>query len=155
VTWLLLAGAAAFVSVVGVSAVSAVSGAQPEVWARPRQQPTSSTEPGSTTSRPEILVPGPSPESTTLPTTTTTEAGSGFLEDLRQDFRELVAEETGRTVAIAIGGLVLVALILAVLTIRYWRKTKPVKAPKPPKASKRGRTKHDAEELHDHPADAH
>jgi hypothetical protein len=42
----------------------------------------------------------------------------------------MVADETGRTVAIAIGGLVLVALILAVLTIRYWRKTRPVRPPK-------------------------
>ena len=52
-------------------------------------------------------------ESTTsLATTTTAEAESGFLEGVRQDFRDMVADETGRTVAIAIGGLVLVALIL-------------------------------------------
>jgi hypothetical protein len=86
-----------------------------------------------TTVRPEILVPGPTvvDTTTTAPATTTTAAeGSGLFEGLRQDFRDMVADETGRTVAIAIGGLVLVALILAVLTIRYWRKTRPVRPPK-------------------------
>jgi len=95
-------------------------------------------EESTTTSRPEILVPGPSVETTTSveSTTTTSEADAGFVDGLRQDFRELVADETGRTVAIAIGGLLLVALVLAVLTIQYWRKTRPPKPPKPPNPPK-------------------
>jgi hypothetical protein len=94
-------------------------------------------EESTTTTRPELLVPGPTVGSTTtsVSTTTTTVAASGLFEGLRQDFRDMVADETGRTVAIAIGGLVLVALILAVLTIRYWRKTRPVRPAKPTEAT--------------------
>jgi hypothetical protein len=87
----------------------------------------------STTTRPEILVPGPTVGSSTTvaeSTTTSAAAESGFLDGLKEDVRDMLADETGRTVAIAIGGLILVALILAVLTIRYWRKTRPVRPPK-------------------------
>jgi hypothetical protein len=78
-----------------------------------------------TTTRPEVLVPGPTvqPTSTTLAPTTTTEPSSS----IGRWARDMLADETGRTVAIAIGGLVLVALALAILTVRYWRRTRPLK----------------------------
>jgi hypothetical protein len=78
-----------------------------------------------TTTRPEILVPGPTvqPTSTTLAPTTTTEPSSS----IGRWARDMLADETGRTVAIAIGGLLLVALALAILTVRYWRRTRPLK----------------------------
>jgi hypothetical protein len=87
----------------------------------------------STTTRPEILVPGPTePVSTTVVQTTTVadEDESGLTDRARS----ILADETGRTVAIVIAGLLLVALILAVLTVRYWRRTRPAK-PKPPAAA--------------------
>jgi hypothetical protein len=91
-------------------------------------------EESTTTTRPELLVPGPAVATTTSTaasaSTSTTDAAGGFFDDVRADIRDMVADETGRTVAIAIGGLVLVALILAILTIRYWRKTRPVRPPK-------------------------
>ena len=126
---LTLLAAAAGVGVLGLLAAGsfAGSGGRPtSAAAAPRQ------EESTTTSRPAILVPGPTVDTSTtaVATTTTSEARSGMFEGLRQDFREMVADETGRTVAIAIGGLLLVALVLAVLTIRYWRKTRPVKRPK-------------------------
>jgi hypothetical protein len=87
-----------------------------------------------TTSRPEILVPGPTvaPTTTVAATTTTAADDDGGLTDR---VRDLLSDETGRTVAIAIGGLLLVALALAILTVRYWRKTRPV-----PTVSSLGRT---------------
>ena len=97
-------------------------------------------EDSTTTTRPEILVPGPTttaPASTTTSTSTTVES-SGLFEGVRQEFREMVADETGRTVAIAIGGLVLVALLLLLLTTRYWRKTRPGRT-EPKGSGRRGR----------------
>lgn len=83
----------------------------------------------STTTRPEILVPGPTVASTTTVAapTTTTEASSS----LGRWARDMLADETGRTVAIAIAGLLVVAVLLAILTVRYWRRTRPVRAEVP------------------------
>lgn len=75
-----------------------------------------------TTTTPGVLVPGPSTASTVPPTTappTTAPAaddGGGLLDF---DF------DANQKVWIIVGGLVAVALLLLVLTIVYWRHTKP------------------------------
>ena len=75
-----------------------------------------------TTTTPGVLVPGPStastvPATTAAPTTTTPAADDGGLLDF--DF------DANQKVWIIVGGLVAVALLLLVLTIVYWRHTKP------------------------------
>jgi len=74
-----------------------------------------------TTTTPGVLVPGPStastvPPTTVAPTTTAPGADDGLLDF---DF------DANQKVWIIVGGLVAVALLLLVLTIVYWRHTKP------------------------------
>jgi len=76
---------------------------------------------GPTTTTPGVLVPGPStastvPPTTVAPTTTAPGADDGLLDF---DF------DANQKVWIIVGGLVAVALLLLVLTIVYWRHTKP------------------------------
>jgi hypothetical protein len=82
-----------------------------------------------TTTVPGVLVPGGTTAPTVAPTTTTTteapasaDAGGGLL-----DF------DANEKVWIIVGALVAVALLMLVLTIIYWRHTKPDR----PKADKR------------------
>ena len=75
-----------------------------------------------TTTIPGVLVPGPStastvPPTTAAPTTTAAPADEGGVLDF--DF------DANQKVWIIVGALVAVALLLLILTIVYWRHTKP------------------------------
>ena len=83
-----------------------------------------------TTAVPGVLVPGDTTASTVAPTTTTTEAPA-VADDGLLDF-DFDANEK---VWIIVGALVAVAILLLVLTIVYWRHTKPDR----PKADRRTR----------------
>jgi hypothetical protein len=93
------------------------------VAAAPRQEDTTTT--GST---PTLLVPGPGAE-----TGVGGQEGSGGQTGstttlVAQSPEEVVEEDednTGTIVALVISGLGAVALILALLTFRYWRNTRP------------------------------
>ncbi|MGH9244743.1 MAG: hypothetical protein ACRD29_10585 [Acidimicrobiales bacterium] len=97
-----------------------------------------------TTTRPEILVPGPSEED--QPTTTaepdstpnTEDSDSGSGSGLVDRARSVFADETGRTVTFVIIALLLIALGLAILTVRYWRNTRPGAIAKPAARRRRG-----------------
>jgi hypothetical protein len=117
------------VAVGGLTLAALGSGPGSSVGAAPRGRGQEAT-----TTRPEILVPGPTdpPSTTVVETTTVADDDDSGLTDRA---RSILADETGRTVALVIGGLLLVALILAVLTVRYWRKTRPVKVRAPAAAA--------------------
>lgn len=66
--------------------------------------------------------------STTLPTTATTASGGQTLVESEDPPATRLVTESRKVLAV-IGGLVIVALALALLTVRYWRQTKPVAGP--------------------------
>jgi hypothetical protein len=80
-----------------------------------------------TTTVPGVLVPGDTTAPTVEPTTTTTEAPVADDGLLHFDF------DANEKVWIIVGALVAVAVLLLVLTIIYWRHTKPDR----PKADRR------------------
>ncbi|CAN5576145.1 hypothetical protein BH10ACT1_BH10ACT1_37500 [soil metagenome] len=93
-----------------------VGGGAVPAAAAPRQDPTATTalDPTATTAP---TATGLAPTTTAAVTTTTAAAGGPDTDK--------VAEED-RKIWLVVGGLVAVAIALLLLTIRYWRHTKPV-----------------------------
>lgn len=103
---------------------------QPTATSQPQQQPQQQQQtattlsrstapvtqpPTPTTAAPSLLVPGPDPGSVTAATTVDGQkAGAVSNED-----------NTGTVVGLVIGALLLVALIVGLLTYRFWRNTRP------------------------------
>ena len=102
---------------------------QPTATSQPQQQPqqqeqTATTQsrsttpatqaPTPTTAAPSLLVPGPDPGSVTAATPVDGKKAGVSNED-----------NTGTVVGLVIGALLLVALIIGLLTYRFWRNTRP------------------------------
>ena len=81
-------------------------------------QPATTTTP--TTTTPSLLVPGTAPD-----------AGAGGTVGSTKKISDTSSDRTGTVVAIVITGLLLVALLFALVTWRFWRNTRPAPDPEP------------------------
>ncbi len=94
---------------------------EPEATTTTARLTTTTAQPVPTTEAPpstlnDLLVPGPIDAATGEPVTTTTAVPIAAVQD---------EDNTGTIVALVISGLLVIALLIALLTWRYWRDTRP------------------------------